>query len=248
MKCAWFQATLVDVPEFIAKAGPDFRRKHTYAVCPECGADVYPVRPEGPRKPSFSHFPGHAEECRAESGDVTLDFLGTGSVDAARGVRMRAQFIASHLSNAYSLLRNVCFNRDASMAVFVKMVRRADSRGIWRLAKLELWMVPFILPLLRHFQATDFEFHFTMRRQVLDEETGLIRDGLFLDRVFSDSGTSMQSLMGVPNPLPVTRGSLERHGDVGWIGDPRRMDERFRSLLTRPPQRRGVQSSGSSGQ
>lgn len=218
MILADFQGRLVDVPGFIARAGPRFRERKLYARCPECDAQVYPQHAEGPRDPSFNHWPNAAEGCwLATHSNANLGVLGNGAVDHSRGALLRDEFLADYAPRSYALLRNVTLQPAPTVAEFIRLVRRADGRGLWSFAGMEVWMMPFILPLLDEFAGVRFPYHFVMRRG--PTRTLLMNGGrdLLLDRVFSRGGESTKAKPEVPNPLPVSPGSLAEYGRASWI-------------------------------
>jgi len=219
MRYAEFQRKPVDVPEFVAKAGARFRENDVYPICLECRQKVAPRLPEGPREPWFAHFPDQAQHCDIASGRAVNGWssIGAAAVNQSRGRELRRYFLTHEATRAFALLTRVCSGTVVDFNVFINLIRRADGRGIWDFVGLEPWMMSFILPLLDNFEAERYAFHFTMRRGADNVALFNGSRALILDRVFTNSGVSMNGSGKCPNPLPVTPEALKKYGDASWM-------------------------------
>ena len=172
MKHAIFQGCVLDIAQFIGRAGPEWKAKGLRPSCPNCGIEVDPYGVHSPESVHRFDHPDLAvadesfDDCPLARRGGRFGYLEVDALDTRQARQLRLGFpnATEEVGMAYAFVSRATGYR-CTLAEFVDLVRRADRKGVWGYVGLHSWAVPFILLSLGNFTTrTGIPFHFVFHK------------------------------------------------------------------------------------
>ncbi len=135
----------VDPEKFLAEAGPHWKERGLYPLCPSCGKRLFPWGVHSPNVVSnFHHHEGTL--CPLSSTpDPRFAHLLPSGWDLERGRRLYARFCEQeNLKQGYAVCRALC-GEHLLADEFVAFCRQACRLNIWAYRDIPLEFIPYIL-------------------------------------------------------------------------------------------------------
>ncbi len=204
----------------VARYGSKYAARGIMLTCPVCRRPLAPYGLHSTTVPSRFDHPDGVRDCALSAANDTryrhLQPGGEGDGEQARSAFLEDQ----NLKRAYAFCQRMC--KHLVTVKFKELIGIADGLGVWSYARLELWIIPFILLTLNDFQGNRFNFRFFLRkpRNKPYNDLWLSPEECCLEKVFADSGTPIKALPDIPNPFPITRELYDLHSaNADWIDD-----------------------------